>query len=174
MRTVWKNIRGYAGVYRVSDLGTFKKVVIENFVHDGKSTPVRSQTLLEGSINKGGYCVISLTKNKKTAVKLAHRLVAKAFIPNPENKPYVNHINGIKTDNRVANLEWVTHLENCQHSAKIGLLGKNRKSKEVVVIEDGSQAPDRRLTKKGWRLYWQRRFSELNLESKGLKQNQQL
>jgi uncharacterized protein YerC len=68
-----------------------------------------------------GYCSVDLCKDGKVKKYSIHRLVAQAFIPNPENKPQVNHINGIKTDNRLSNLEWCTRSENILHSFKTGL-----------------------------------------------------
>ena len=68
-----------------------------------------------------GYKLIALENEKGRYSRLVHRLVAQAFIPNPENKPCVNHLNGIKTDNRVENLEWVTNQENRLHAVKNGL-----------------------------------------------------
>ena len=89
---------------------------------------------------------IGLTKDLIRSYKNDHRLVAQAFIPNPENKPQVNHINGITCDNRIENLEWVTSAENIQHSFNvlgrkiwnIGMVGKDcPQSKIVLQIKDG-------------------------------------
>lgn len=68
-----------------------------------------------------GYLRVALTRNSHTELEYIHRVVATAYIPNPENKPMVNHINGIKTDNRLENLEWVTGQENRDHGFLIGL-----------------------------------------------------
>lgn len=83
-------------------------------------------------IGEKGYCQVTLTENKRQFVVKIHRLIAEAFIPNPENKPQVNHINGIKTDNRVENLEWVTSSENLFHAHRIGIKKPSKHQAEVV------------------------------------------
>ena len=70
--------------------------------------------------DKDGYAIVSLRKDSKSYLRKVHRLVALTFIPNPENKPEVNHINGIRNDNRIENLQWVTRIENIRHSFIFG------------------------------------------------------
>ena len=84
--------------------------------------------LMKGRMDVNGYIVIQLRNNKKQHKTFIHRLVALAFIPNPENKPEVNHKNGIKHDNRLENLEWNTKKENGNHAALLGLTNKGEKN----------------------------------------------
>lgn len=84
---------------------------------------------------KSGYAFISFYNNGKTKTFMVHRLVGLHFLINPDNKPQINHINGIKSDNRVENLEWVTDSENKKHCYQCGLKDKNVLSKKVMMID---------------------------------------
>lgn len=102
---------------------------------DGKSY-FRKGKLLKPKKHKDGYLFVTLTKEKSKKNFYVHRLVAEAFIPNPENKPQVNHINGNKTDNTISNLEWVTNAENSRHAYNNGLyfrIDKLRPTSQAVM-----------------------------------------
>jgi hypothetical protein len=104
---LWKDIRGYEGLYRVSNYGRIKSLG-----NDKK----RKEKILTSFINGVGYVLIKLSKEGKQYNHRLHRLVAEAFIDNPLNKPEVNHIDGNKSNNNISNLEWSTRSENVQHS----------------------------------------------------------
>jgi len=104
-----KSIIGYEGLYTVSDTGVVK------------STPRKGTKGGEIKVIKDEYYEVVLCKDMKMKRFNLHRLIATAFIPNPENKPQVNHINGDKYDNRIENLEWCNNSENQLHSYRIGL-----------------------------------------------------
>lgn len=117
---LWVDIIGYNGEYQLSNRGRVRSPQ-RTIVHKtGKKVtlPYREQTVF---INTNGYPSVGLSKDKKQRQWLLHRLLALHFIPNPENKPFINHINGIKTDYRLENIEWCTHVENCLHAFAIGL-----------------------------------------------------
>lgn len=112
MEEIWKDIKGYEGLYQVSNLGNVKSL---NYNH---KNIVKN---LKPTLYFKRYKAVSLFNNKKKKVFLVHRLVALTFIPNYENKPFVNHIDGNKFNNKLENLEWVTNSENQKHAHKIGL-----------------------------------------------------
>lgn len=108
----WKDISDYEGLYQISNLGNVKSL---NYGRLG-----RSQNL-KVSKHHTGYGIVILANSKVRETKLVHVLVASAFLPNPENKPCVNHIDGDKSNNVLANLEWVTKSENMRHAIRAGL-----------------------------------------------------
>ena len=127
---IWKEIEGYEGLYEISNYGNIKSY------HKNKCT------ILGHYNTKKGYYRISLTKNRIRKPFLIHVLVAKAFIPNPENKSQVNHIDANKTNNHVINLEWNTQSENQKHARRLGLFGdingennNYHKLTEIEVLE---------------------------------------
>lgn len=127
---MWKKINEFDN-YEVSNLGRVKS--LNHFAKNGNGTRIVRGRILKLIYDKDGYYMVSLRQNAIRYPKKVHRLVAEAFIQNPENKPQINHKNCIKTDNRVSNLEWVTHSENMLHSYKNGLMDNvlNKKRKAV-------------------------------------------
>lgn len=117
----WKDIEGYEGLYQVSNLGRVKR---------SKGKYMKSERILMLFINTPGYLQVMLCKNNKCKKFTVHRLVANAFIPNPENKPQVNHIDEDKTNIKVSNLEWVTAKENVNHGTR-----NERSSKKIKAID---------------------------------------
>lgn len=119
---VFKQIVGYEGLYEISDRGTVKSLEKKLFPNSPNHVQVYPERILRTEKTSKGYQRVMLAKNGEYKKFYVHRLVASHFIPNPENKPQVNHINHRKFDNRAKNLEWVTNKENAQHY-------KNKKKK---------------------------------------------
>lgn len=142
MKEVWRDIPGYEGFYKASSQGRIRSV-----------NRVTSTKKCEGKIlrqyDKGnGYYVISLCKNGNQKTNLVHRVIAQTFLENTKKLPQVNHKNGIKSDNRLINLEWCSRSENIQHAFKNGLIKspakgltgyKSSKGKEIHQFDlDGN------------------------------------
>lgn len=111
----WKDIKGYEGLYQVSNEGRVKSCEREiEYLVKGKYKGKRvfPSVLIKTWKNNGGYVIVGLHKNGKTDKYTIHRLVAEAFIPNPNEYPCINHKNECKDDNFVENLEWCTYLYN--------------------------------------------------------------
>ena len=109
MKEIYKDIKGYEGLYQISNYGN---VMSLNYLNTGKAkllTPINHHT---------GYQFVHLRHNK---IKMIHTLVAEAFLPKIEGKRIVNHIDGNKKNNRLDNLEYVTYKENTQHAIKLGI-----------------------------------------------------
>lgn len=118
-KEIWKDCKGYEGKYQISNLGRIWSVKRQQYMKPQKDTC--------------GYLRIQLyTKNGKLRTEKVHRLVALAFIDNPDGKPEVNHINHVRDDNRVENLEWVTHKENSNKTTVVRSVGKFTKDGQLV------------------------------------------
>ena len=110
---IWKDIKDYEGIYQASSFGNLRSL---NYKRTG-----RVQVLKPAMDNKG-YLRTALMKNGVLKTVKVHRVVLQTFVANPENKPQVNHINGIKNDNIVENLEWTDNRQNQIHAINLGLV----------------------------------------------------
>lgn len=151
MSDVWKPIVGYEGLYEVAPCGAIRNV--------------RTLRWLSPSEKDDGYMSVKLFRDGVGRNKTVHRIVAEAFLPNPESKPQVNHIDHDKTNNRVDNLEWVTPQENTNHEIRSGTnktrnsqLRSNSKYREgkVQLTFLVSAEENKRLEEMGLRSGWSR------------------
>jgi len=133
MTEIWKEIKGYEGLYEVSNFGRVKSLARMC----GRWNGFRKEKILKDRKGRYGYLSAVLYYDKKPKNFLVHRLVALAFIKNPKNKRTVNHKDGVKANNFAENLEWMTHKENIHHSFKNGMSSNDHCNKEVAQIKDG-------------------------------------
>lgn len=147
----WKDIEGYEGAYQVSRSGEVKGLPRRVYRRDGTKGAMLDERVLKGAMNSSGYLTVTLSLNSKQKSSFIHRLVAEAFIENPNDFEQVNHKDRNKLNNHVENLEWVTPQENSAHGNSLesdkernrGSSNPNSKLTEKCVIEI------RRLRKKG-------------------------
>lgn len=123
MKEIWKDIKGYESVYQISSKGRVKSF---------KRNSSHGQ-ILKPNLDTRGYLKVALSVFGVYKSKRIHRLVATTFINNPNNKPEVNHKDGVKTNNESKNLEWVTRLENKRHASKNGLVAKGKMKKRLTI-----------------------------------------
>lgn len=120
MNEIWKPVAGYEGIYEVSSLGRVRSLdrEVANRWGTTRSVPGTIRTI---AVKREGYCFVNLFRKQRAKPMYVHRLVAIAFLPNPDRLPQVNHIDGDKANNRADNLEWCNASHNCQHAVDSGL-----------------------------------------------------
>ena len=117
---IWKDVPSFIGILQVSNFGRIKRLAkYRNTKSNSKA--YMPDKILKQSISTYGYYKVCISIDNNRHDLLAHRLIAEAFIPNPDVKHQINHINGIKTDNSIDNLEWVSCKENIKHAHATGL-----------------------------------------------------
>lgn len=113
----WRDIKGFEGIYQVSDSGDVRSVDRVILSSNGRRLRYKGRTMAQSRCRKG-YLQVQLNSHGKFYSRRVHRLVAEAFIPNPDMLPQVNHKNENKEDNRADNLEWCDNLYNCRYGTK--------------------------------------------------------
>lgn len=135
---VWKSVAGFDGAYEASNMGRIRSVTMVRVRKNrwgGLSQFKSSGTVRRLQNGTGGYLMLTLCGTSK----LAHRVIAKTFIPNPHNLPEVNHIDGNKKNNIVSNLEWVSREQNIRHGFATGLIKSSLGTSVKVVIKKGEE-----------------------------------
>lgn len=130
---VWIDIPEYEGLYQISNLGRVKRLSRIVTESNGKVRHLKEK-VLKGGTYPNEYKFVCLRKNNENKNVMIHRLVAQIFIPNIDNKLYVNHMDGNKFNNSFENLEWCTQSENLKHAVDIGLVENQCKVRRKVLI----------------------------------------
>ena len=138
MNEIWKDIEGYEGLYQVSNLGRVRSLGrdIVRRTRYGTMAPYHiNGRVLKPLHSQGDYCYVHLFDKDGTSTNhKVHRLVAMAFVPNPDNLNEVNHIDEDKDNNRADNLEWCKHVDNCNHGTR-NERSKTKRSKPVQQLD---------------------------------------
>lgn len=133
MEEIWKYIKDYEGLYQVSNKGRIKSL------QDNHGN--RRDKIMNPTKDNRGYLRVPLSKNKRRRNCRVHRLVAESFIPNPFNKPCIDHINSIKTDNRSENLQWCTIQENNKNPIRMDKIKSTEYREKMSKLKSGVNNP---------------------------------
>ena len=141
MKEEFRDIKGYEGLYQVSNLGKVKSLTRENqfYLNDIKVTRILNSHIMKFHLNHG-YLRVLLSKNGKRKWFFVHRLVAEAFIPNPNNLEQVNHLDFNRKNNCVENLEWISLKENIQYSQATKIKCLDLKTNEITYFPSINEA----------------------------------
>lgn len=133
MQEIWKDIKNFEGLYQISNFGNVR--ALDKYVNSGikNNSKVKRKSQMLKLYDKQGYKEVVLTHNNKRHYFKVHRLVAQAFIPNPNNLPQVNHKNENKHDNTVLNLEWCSSKYNCSYGNRNTKIHKNTRSTSIKI-----------------------------------------
>lgn len=144
---IWKSIRGFEGIYEISNRGRVRSLQ-RSIINRNGIVITAKEKIKKTSINKNGYACVTLCKDGKSKQYTLHRILAEAFIPNPDNKTEIDHINTIRSDFRLENLHWVTHSENMRNpisqskiKAKLGTQDIKNKVLKTRIIRNRKTAP---------------------------------
>lgn len=133
MEEIWKDVPGYEGYYQASNFGRIKS--LEKIVKHNCGGPKKlNERILNGTISSFGYIRVDLSKEGKSRRFAVHRIIAETFLG--KSDLIVNHIDGVKTNNNIENLEYVTTQENTAHAVRIGLIKNNSKINKKAIIKD--------------------------------------
>lgn len=132
MQEIWKDIPNYEGLYQASNLGRIKG--LRRYKQNHSKLQIVEEKIINQYVNKhNGYVYSMLYKDGTEKNCRVHKLIAQTFIPNPENKKTINHIDGNKMNNRVDNLEWATNKENIIHAIETGLASTDRN--KIAILQ---------------------------------------
>ena len=168
MQEIWKDIEGYEGLYQVSNKGRVKSLS-RLVVRVGKPNYITKEKILKCSELKGtGYPAVSLGSNNNFKSMLVHRLVAQAFIPNPDNLPCVNHKDETRNNNDVRNLEWCTQKYNCNYGTARQRNSLHNKGKKLSQETKDKMSASRKGKKHS--IEW---CEKISLSNKGKKMSEE-